>query len=35
MLKRLKIDKYFTPCLADYGEEIYANGIFKFNISKM
>jgi len=35
MLKRLKIDKYFTPCLADDGEEIYANGIFKFNISKM
>jgi len=25
----------FKPCLTDEGDEIYANGIFKFNISKM
>ncbi len=35
MLKRLKIDKNFKPCPAEEGEEVYANGIFKFNISKM
>jgi len=35
MQKVLKIDKNFKPCPADDGEEVYANGIFKFNISKM
>lgn len=33
--KRLKIDKNFKPCPADEEEEVYANGIFHFNISKM
>jgi hypothetical protein len=32
MLKRLRIDKNFKPCSAEDGEEIYANGIFKFQI---
>ena len=35
MQKKLKINKYFKSCSADDGEEVYANGIFKFNISKM
>ena len=35
MQKRLTINKDFKPCPADDGEEVYANGIFKFNISKM
>jgi len=35
MQEKLKIDKNFKPCPADDGEEVYANGIFKFNISKM
>lgn len=35
MQKVLKIDKNFKPCPADDGEEVYANGIFHFNISKM
>lgn len=35
MQKRLKIDKNFKPCPADDVDEVYANGTFKFNISKM
>ena len=35
MQRRLKIDKNFKPCLTDDGDEVYANGVFKFNISKM
>ncbi|MEA1948341.1 MAG: hypothetical protein U9N83_13675 [Thermodesulfobacteriota bacterium] len=35
MHKRFKIDKDFKPCLADDGDEFFANGIFEFNISKM
>jgi hypothetical protein len=35
MQKRLTINKDFKPCPADDGEEVYANGIFKFNISQM
>ena len=34
MQTRLKINKDFKPCQADDGEEVYANGIFNFNISK-
>ncbi len=33
--KRLKINKSFKPCLAEDGDEIYQNGIFEFNISKL
>jgi len=35
MQKRLTINKDFKPCPADGEEEVYANGIFKFNISQM
>jgi len=31
----LKADKDFTPCPADIGDELYPNGIFEFNISKI
>lgn len=33
--KTFKDRKNFKPCPAEDGEEVYANGIFKFNISKM
>ncbi|MFO7802042.1 MAG: hypothetical protein R6V55_07090 [Desulfovermiculus sp.] len=33
--KRLKADKDFSPCPAEAGDEIYPNGIFHFNITKM
>ena len=33
--KRLKIDKSFKPCPTEDGDEIYRNGIFEFNISKL
>ena len=32
---KLKADKSFTPCPADEGDELYPNGIFVFNITKM
>jgi hypothetical protein len=32
--RRLKITK-FTPCPVDDGDELYPNGIFVFNITKM
>jgi hypothetical protein len=35
MQKILNIDKNFKPCPADEGEEVFVNGIFKFNISRM
>ena len=35
MADKLKIDKYFVPCPVDDGDELYANGIFEFNITKM
>jgi hypothetical protein len=31
----LKVDNYFTPCPVDDGDEIFPNGIFKFNITKI
>ena len=33
--KRLKINKDFNPCPIEGGDEIYQNGIFEFNISKI
>ena len=33
--KKLKVAKTFVPCPADADDEIYRNGIFYFNISKM
>ena len=32
---KLKIDKHFVPCLVDDEDELFANGIFEFNITKM
>ncbi len=32
---KIKIDKNFTPCNIDYNDEIFPNGIFEFNITKM
>ena len=31
----LKNDPKYTPCLADTGDELYRNGIFEFNITKI
>ena len=33
--KKLKVDKNFRPCPAIGGDELYPNGIFVFNITKM
>ncbi len=33
--KKLKINKSFKPCITENDDEIYQNGIFKFNISKL
>ena len=35
MNRKLKIDKHFTPCQVDDDDELYPNGIFVFNITKM
>ncbi len=35
MKKPLKVDVDFTPCPADIGDELYPNGIFEFNITKI
>ena len=31
----MKVDKDFTPFPADIGDELYPNGIFEFNITKI
>jgi hypothetical protein len=33
--RKLKINKKFKPCPIDDGDELYPNGIFVFNITKM
>ena len=35
MIRKLKINKPFTPCQIDDNDELYPNGIFVFNITKM
>ena len=35
LTNKLKVDDKFTPCLGEDGDEIYPNGIFEFNITKM
>jgi len=35
MDRKLKFSKRFTPCPVDDGDELYPNGIFVFNITKM
>ncbi len=32
---KFKLDKNFNPLPADEGDEIFANGIFEFNVTKM
>jgi len=34
-IKALKTDKYFVPCPVETGDEIFRNGFFEFNITKM
>lgn len=31
----LKLDRGFQPCPAEAGDELYANGIFEFNIGRL
>lgn len=33
--RKLKIDSRFTPCPVEDGDELFPNGIFVFNITKM
>ena len=33
-LKKLRRNKNFVPCTAEYNDELYPNGIFVFNITK-
>ena len=35
MANKFSIDKNFTPCPVDNGDELFPNGIFEFNITKM
>jgi len=35
MTKMLKIDNGFTPCPTESGDELFRNGIFEFNITKL
>ncbi len=35
MAKRLRVDSHFIPCAVATGDELYSNGIFVFNITKM
>ncbi|RQW82671.1 MAG: hypothetical protein EHM79_17845 [Geobacter sp.] len=35
MNRKLKINKRFTPCPEEDGDELYPNGIFVFNITKL
>ena len=34
-MKQLKINKNFKPCSVEAGDELYPNGIFEFNITRM
>lgn len=33
--RKLKLDKTFQPCPAELGDELYPNGIFEFNITRL
>ncbi|HYA87690.1 MAG TPA: ParB N-terminal domain-containing protein [Nitrospirota bacterium] len=35
MAKILKVDKNFIPCSVANGDELFSNGMFEFNITKM
>lgn len=34
-LEKLKLDQEFQPCTAEPGDELYPNGIFEFNITRL
>lgn len=34
-LTRLKLDNAFQPCPVEEGEEVYTNGIFEFNVTRL
>ena len=34
-LSKLKLDDQFRPCSAEAGDELFPNGIFEFNISRL
>ncbi len=35
MARKLRVDNLFTPCPEAIGDELYPNGIFVFNITRM
>lgn len=35
MPTKLKVDKNFQPCLAEAEDELYPNGIFTFNVTRL
>jgi hypothetical protein len=35
MAQRLKVDSKFTPCRVDDGDELFPNGIFEFNVTRI
>lgn len=35
MVKRFRVNKQFVPCPVIEGDELYSNGIFEFNITKI
>ena len=35
IVKALKVDHDFAPCPANIGDELFPNGIFEFNITKI
>lgn len=35
MSRKLRVDSRFTPCSVEDGDELFPNGIFVFNITKM
>jgi hypothetical protein len=34
-MRKLKLNKLFRPCIVEVDDELYPNGIFVFNITKM
>ena len=34
-MRKLKINKLFQPCVVDVNDELYPNGVFIFNITKL
>jgi hypothetical protein len=34
-MAKLKLDRRFKPCPAEEGDELFANGIFEFNVTRL